>query len=106
MGFFKSDEYTYWEQKPNSTFKNVSCRKDFFQKLTKFSQGNNVLYGAASNRDGFLWRDTCVSSTQLNRPIRIKRPYPDLETTNLEEVLLKKANSILIGKQCARGSSF
>jgi hypothetical protein len=25
--------------------------------------------GAVSNIDGFLWRDTCVSSTQQNRPI-------------------------------------
>jgi hypothetical protein len=28
-----------------------------------------VLDAATSNIDGFLWRDTCVSSTQLNRPI-------------------------------------
>jgi hypothetical protein len=28
-----------------------------------------VLDGPVSNIDGFLWRDTCVSSTQLNRPI-------------------------------------
>jgi hypothetical protein len=55
MAFFKSDEYTYWEQTdPNSTFENLSCRKDSFQKLTIFSQGNNVLYATTSNRDSFL----------------------------------------------------
>jgi uncharacterized HAD superfamily protein len=70
MGFIKSDEYTNWEETdPNSSFKNISCRKDSFQKLTKFSQGNNVLYAATSNRDGFLWRVTCVSSSQVNLPI-------------------------------------
>jgi hypothetical protein len=70
MGFFKSDEYTSWEQtEPNSTIKNVSCRKDSFEKLIKFLQGNNVVYTAASNRDGILWRDTYVSPTLLKRPI-------------------------------------
>jgi hypothetical protein len=66
MAFFKSDEYTYWEQTdPNSTFENLSCRKDSFQKLTIFSQGNNVLYAATSNRDSFLG-EIHVSSMQLN----------------------------------------
>jgi hypothetical protein len=39
-----------------------SCRKFSFQKLTQFSQGNNVLDVAASNTDAFLWRDTCFFS--------------------------------------------
>jgi hypothetical protein len=38
-------------------------------KLTQFSNGNNVQDAAASNIDAFLWRDTCVCSTQLNSPI-------------------------------------
>jgi hypothetical protein len=70
MGFLNSDEHTYWDQtEPNSTLKNISCRKDSLPKLSKFSQEINVLCAAASNIDGFLWRDTCVSSTQLNRLI-------------------------------------
>jgi hypothetical protein len=28
-----------------------------------------MLDAAASNIVGFLWRDTCVSSTQVNKPI-------------------------------------
>jgi hypothetical protein len=36
---------------------------------TQFSQGNNVLDAPASDTNGFLWRDTCVFSTQLKRPI-------------------------------------
>jgi hypothetical protein len=43
-----------------------------FLTKTKLSQCNKVLYAPASNLDGFLLRDTCVSSFQLNRPILIK----------------------------------
>jgi hypothetical protein len=34
--------------------------------------GTKVLNAAASNTDGSLSRDACVSSTQLNRPVEIK----------------------------------
>jgi hypothetical protein len=44
-------------------------RKYSFQKLNQISQGNKVRDAAASNLDGFLLRDICVSSTQVNRPI-------------------------------------
>jgi hypothetical protein len=47
----------------------TKVQEDYLQKLTKFSPGNNVLYPAAANRDGFLWRDIYVSSTLLNRAI-------------------------------------
>jgi hypothetical protein len=61
-------QHTYLEQNdPISTLKTEICRKSSFQKLTLFSQGNNALDVAASNIDDFLWRDTCVFSTQLNR---------------------------------------
>jgi hypothetical protein len=39
----------------------------FFQELTQFSQGNNVLDSTAANTLAFLLRHTSVSSTQLNR---------------------------------------
>jgi hypothetical protein len=51
-----------------STLKIEICRVHSFQKLTEFSEGRTGLDVLASNIDGFLWRDTCVSSTQLNRP--------------------------------------
>jgi hypothetical protein len=38
-------------------------------KVKHFSLGNNVLDAAGPNRDGCLWRDKCVSSNELNRPI-------------------------------------
>jgi hypothetical protein len=52
-----------------SPLKILNSRQHSFQKLPHFSQGNNVLYVPPSDVDGFLLRDTYVSSTQLNRTI-------------------------------------
>jgi hypothetical protein len=41
----------------------------FFQKLSQFSQGNNVLDAAGYNIDAFLWTDTCVSTTHPKSPL-------------------------------------
>jgi hypothetical protein len=49
--------------------KTPNCRKISFHRLTQFSWDNNVLYSPASNIDCFLYKDTCVSSTYLIRPI-------------------------------------
>jgi hypothetical protein len=49
--------------------KTVIWRKYLLQTLIQFSLGNNDLDATASNRDGCLWRDSCLSSNQLNRPI-------------------------------------
>jgi hypothetical protein len=69
MGFFNLAEYTFLEQtEAISTLKHLSYMKDSFQKLTQFSQGNNVLDSTASNTHAFLSRYMC-SSTQLNRII-------------------------------------
>jgi hypothetical protein len=68
--FLQLTEMAYMEQnEPLSTLKILFCRKYFFQNLTIFTQVNNMVDATASNSNGFLWRDTCVSSTQLNRPI-------------------------------------
>jgi hypothetical protein len=70
MCFFNSAELAYSEQAECiSTLTNLHCRKYSFQKQTQFSQENNVLDAPAPKTDGFLSRGTCVSSTQLNRPI-------------------------------------
>jgi hypothetical protein len=47
--------------------KNCDLQAYSFQKLTHFPQGNNAQDAAASNTDGFLSTDTCVSSTLLSR---------------------------------------
>jgi hypothetical protein len=61
-----------------------------------------VLDANASDTYGFLSRDTCVSSSQLNRAIWIKRAYLHFEKPNLQAVFLSKTNSVLTGKECAR----
>jgi hypothetical protein len=62
-------------------------RKFSFQKLTRFSFGNNVLDAKASNKAGCLWRDICISLTQLNRTVETNRPYHHFEKPMLEEVI-------------------
>jgi hypothetical protein len=49
-----------------------------------------VLSAASSNLDSFLWRDTCVSSTQLNRVHGVNTAYSHLETLLLQDVFLTK----------------
>jgi hypothetical protein len=83
-----------------------SCRKYSFQKLTKFSQGINVLDVPHSNIDAFRSRDTCVSSTQLNNTNWNKMFVSPLNKTKLQEIFLSKTNSVLTGKQCARCPTF
>jgi hypothetical protein len=86
--------------------KHVSCRKYCFQKLTEFSQGKNVLGAPASNIDGFVWRDTCVSSSQAKRPIWNKMSLSPSENYDFRDVFLSKTNSIVNWEQCSICSCF
>jgi hypothetical protein len=61
-----------------------------------------VLHAAASKIDGFLWSETCVSSTQLNRPIAANRTYLHFEKYELQEVVFSKTNFVLTWRQCDR----
>jgi hypothetical protein len=70
MCFFNSAKYAYLEEIESfSHLKSLMGRQYSFQKLTPFSQGNNVLDAPPSNIDAFLSNDTCLSSNQLNSPI-------------------------------------
>jgi hypothetical protein len=70
MCFFNSDELAYLEQTmPIAKLKYLTFSKYSFQKVTQFSLGNNLVDAPVSNIDGFLSRDTCISSTQVTRPI-------------------------------------
>jgi hypothetical protein len=62
------------------TLKQLSCRKYYFQKLIQFSQWNNALDSPTSNTDGFLLRDTCVPSTQLNNLLEKNETFSTLKT--------------------------
>jgi hypothetical protein len=61
-----------------------------------------VLDAAASNIGGFHCRVICLSSTQLNMPIRSKQSPPTPENYDLTEVFLSKTKSFLSWKQSAR----
>jgi hypothetical protein len=54
---------------PNFTFKIFNFGKYSFEKLTVLSFGSYVLDARASNTNGCLWSDTCVSSNRQNRLI-------------------------------------
>jgi hypothetical protein len=72
---------TYLEQmEPVSKLKIMICRKYSFQKPMQLSQRDNVLDAPASNIDSFLQRDTCVSSTELNRPLEQNGTVSQLKT--------------------------
>jgi hypothetical protein len=71
----------------------------FLSKRTQFSQGNNVVDAAASNRDRFLSQDICVSSTQLKRPIWNNIAYLHLEKHKLQEVFFSKLTQFSQEKQ-------
>jgi hypothetical protein len=73
-------------------------------KITQFPQENNELGAVASNIGGFFWRDTCVSTAQVNRPVWSKHTYLLLETPKLREEFILKIKSIVTGKQCGRCS--
>jgi hypothetical protein len=49
--------------------------------------------------DGFLWRDTFVSSIHLKSPFGAKRTYLQLEIPKWQQVLLSRTNSVITEKQ-------
>jgi hypothetical protein len=61
-----------------------------------------VLDAATSNIDGFLWRDTRASSTQLKRPIGNEESLSPRSKTHVAGCILLKTNSIVTGKEYAR----
>jgi hypothetical protein len=73
---------------------NYGLQEVFFQKLTHLGQGSNVLDAPASNLDGCLWRDTFVSSMQLNKLIWRKQSLSPPATVKIQEVFLSKTNWI------------
>jgi hypothetical protein len=56
---------------------------------------------SASNTEGFLSRDTCISSIQMSRLIGTKRAYLYLENPKMHRVFLSKIKSIITVKQLA-----
>jgi hypothetical protein len=91
MCFFNSTEQASLEPtEPISTLRTTIFKKYSFPKRTQFSMGKNVLVAPASTSDGVLWTDTCVSSTQLNKPIWNNHSLSPLLQTHLAESILFK----------------
>jgi hypothetical protein len=90
---------------PYSNLKN-DLQNICLSKLTQFSQGNKLFVALASNTDGFLSRDTCVSSTQHMMRIRNKKSLSPNSKSDWQEVLDSKTASISTWKQGARYSFF
>jgi hypothetical protein len=86
--------------------KNRRGWKFFFEKLSQFSQGNHVLVATASKRHVCLSRDTCVSSTELIRPIWNKMSLFHVKNYELQEVFVSRTIPVLTGNPCARCCSF
>jgi hypothetical protein len=70
---------SFEETEPISTLKHQSVEV-FLSKTNSTLTDNNVLHATASNIDPLLSRDTCVSSTQMKRPILSRSAYLQLET--------------------------
>jgi hypothetical protein len=81
-----------------SMLKTLMTRQYSVQKLNQFSPGNNVLDIPPSNIDSFLWRDTCVSSIQMKRPILNKVRFFPFENPDWQAVFISKSYSIPTGK--------
>jgi hypothetical protein len=72
IGFFHLAEWACLQQSEScSSLKTMICRMYSFQ-LISILTGKLCLDDTASDTNGFLSRDTCVSSSQLNRPICCK----------------------------------
>jgi hypothetical protein len=92
-------EQAYMQQnEPFFILKTMTCRNYSFQNLTQFSQENNVLDAAASNIDGFLSRDTCVSLTQKNRLIWRKDRFSPPENCDCRKYSFPKLTQFSQGE--------
>jgi hypothetical protein len=89
-----------------SPLKHLSWRIYSSQKLTQISQRNSGLDAAASNTDGFVWRDAYVSSTQLGRPTWNKISFSPPWKLWFSGNIPFKNKSVLPRKECARCCSF
>jgi hypothetical protein len=96
----------YGTNEPSSCLKILICRKYSFQKLTQWSQGNNVLDATDSNIDVFFGE--LYVFLQLSWIVLFGTKWASfhLENYDLQKIFLSKLKAILTGKQCARCSCF
>ena len=88
MSFFNLAEYIYLQQNETFSYLKTEFQDVFVSKTNSILQVNKVLDTAASKKDGYLCRDTCVSSTDMKRPLEGIRPYLRHEIPKLQQVLV------------------
>jgi hypothetical protein len=69
MCFFKSVEWDIWKKERKSAPYKPKLPEVFCLKSKSTLTGKNVLNAPDCDTNGFISRDTCVSSTQVKRPI-------------------------------------
>jgi hypothetical protein len=95
---FNSAKQAYLEQRdPISTLKYWSWRKYSFQKVSQFSQVNNLLHAPASTTHGFLSGDIWASSPYLKGCIGKLEPLSDFKILICRKYSFPKINSIFTG---------
>jgi hypothetical protein len=75
---------------PMSTLKKLSCSKYSLQKLTQFSERNNVLDAPASNTDSCLWETHVFLKLRWIGIFGEKRPYFNFEIPKFQEAFISK----------------
>jgi hypothetical protein len=78
----------------------------FLPKLTKLSQGKNVLGAVASSIYGFLWRDTCVSLIQLKACLEQREPISTLKNLNSRKYSFQKLTQFSQGNNVLDAPAF
>jgi hypothetical protein len=86
---YAAEEKYMAQNEPFCTLK-TDLQKIFLTKTNSVLQGNNVPVAPASNINGFLWRDTCVASTQLNRPLEQSEPFTTLKYISCSKYSFQK----------------
>jgi hypothetical protein len=72
MFYLNSEKFSIWNKTAYLQLEKPELQEVLLTKTNWILKGNNALYGydEGYNIDGFLWGDTCVSSTPLNIRIR------------------------------------
>jgi hypothetical protein len=88
-----------WKKCPFYPFKTLMHRQNSFQKLTRFTQRNNMLHVPASNIDAFLSQIHVFFHLILIGPFATKHTFVPIENPDGQAVFLSETNSIVTGKQ-------
>jgi hypothetical protein len=86
-------------------FTHQSWRKYFFEKLTQFSQGNNVLDATASTTNGFLLRETCFINLAEYPYLEQREPISTLKNTSGQKNSFQKLTQLSQGNNVLGASA-